>query len=123
MNTFANGYRLPTQAEWEYAAKGGPANDGYTYSGGNNVNSVAWYDGNSGRKTHEVKTKAPNSAGIYDMSGNVSELCWDVSSSKRVNCGGAWGNSASDCVVSGRGERYPYIRNYSIGFRVVRKAD
>jgi formylglycine-generating enzyme required for sulfatase activity len=64
-------YRLPTEAEWEYAAKGGKHSKGYAYSGSNDINDVAWYDGNSDRKTHEVGKKLANEIGIFDMSGNV----------------------------------------------------
>ena len=122
----ANGYRLPTEAEWEYAAKGGPANDSYTYSGSNDIEAVAWYDGNSDSKAHEVKTKAPNSLGLYDMSGNVWEWCWDkysATSSNRVHRGGSWNNAATFCAVSYRNGPYPYAQSYHFGFRVVRKAD
>jgi len=74
----ATGYRLPTEAQWEYAAKGGNGSPGYfTYSGSNNISDVAWYEDNSGDKTHEVGKKAPNILGLYDMSGNVWEFCWD----------------------------------------------
>ncbi len=124
----ADGYRLPTETEWEQAA-----NDGHTYSGSETVGDVAWYADNSGTgggsylsggRPHEVKTKAPNSLGLYDMSGNVWEWCWDIySSSNRVIRGGGWDRSASDCAVSSRGEGDPRNRNSYDGFRVVRKAD
>ena len=75
----ANGYRLPTEAEWEYLARGGnTTNSGQTeYSGSDTIGDVAWYYANSGDMTHEVKKKAPNALGLYDMSGNVCEFCWD----------------------------------------------
>ena len=77
----ANGYRLPTEAEWEWAARGG--GDNTTYAGSNDIDEVAWYGGNSGSKTHEVKKKKPNGYGLYDMSGNVNEHCWDKRSSQK----------------------------------------
>lgn len=70
-------YRLPTEAEWEFAARGGNKSNNYKYSGSNTIDNVAWYPGNSGNKTHPVGTKSPNELGIYDMSGNVSERCND----------------------------------------------
>jgi len=73
----ADGYRLPTEAEWEYAARGGQKSQGYIYAGSDNVDDVGWYEGNSGKQTHPVGQKQPNELGLYDMSGNMWEWCWD----------------------------------------------
>ena len=70
-------FKLPTEAQWEYAARGGRKSSGYKYAGSNDLGSVAWYSGNSGSQTHNVATKQPNELGIYDMSGNVEEWCRD----------------------------------------------
>jgi formylglycine-generating enzyme required for sulfatase activity len=76
-NFEANGYRLPTVTQWLYAARGGESGRKHLYSGSNDINEVAWYQANSDKKTHKVKSKAPNELGLYDMSGNVNEWCWN----------------------------------------------
>jgi formylglycine-generating enzyme required for sulfatase activity len=135
-NRAANGYRLPTEAEWEYAAKGGNKDQTvFEYSGSNSPDAVAWYGDNSGGKTHPVGTKQPNSLGLYDMSGNVYEWCGDwygsyasgsqtdpggpSSGTYRVIRGGGWYGSASGCAVAYRSNYYPFGRNNFFGFRVV----
>ncbi len=129
-------FRLPTEAEWEYAARGGNQSKGYTYSGSNNIDEVAWYDDNSGSNPHEVATKAPNELGLYDMSGNVWEWCQDwygsdyyssspinnptgpSSGSHRVIRGGSWYSNATLCRVANRNDCNPTYTNYYYGFRL-----
>ena len=127
-------FRLPTEAEWEFACRGGNNSRGYKYSGSNYIDNVAWYDGNSGDKTHPVATKSPNELGIYDMSGNVWEWCadWygDYSSgrqtnpkgpyggSDRVNRGGSWYFFVRYCRSSDRYGDDPARRNYGLGLRL-----
>jgi formylglycine-generating enzyme required for sulfatase activity len=127
-------YRLPTEAEWEFAARGGNKSAGYKYSGSNNIDNVTWYDGNRGDKTHAVGSKSPNELGIYDMSGNVYEWCSDwygdyssssqtnpkgsSSGSNRVLRGGSWYTLAQYCRVSFRSPYTPSTRNINNGFRL-----
>ena len=113
----ANGFRLPTEGEWETAAKGG---ENYKYAGSDNLDEVGWYDDNSGRMTHPVAQKKANGFGLYDMSGNVWEWCWDSSGYYRVLRGGSLFSDASGCKVTSRHHDNPYIRHELYGFRVVR---
>ena len=127
-------FRLPTEAEWEFACRGGNNSRGYKYSGSNYIDNVAWHDGNFGNKTHPVATKSPNELGIYDMSGNVWEWCadWygDYSSGRQTNPkgpydgsfrvyrGGSWINDARYCRSSYRFYSFPAYRYYNLGLRL-----
>ena len=135
-----NGYRLPTEAQWEYAAKGGdPAAagwTGYTYAGGDTPANVAWYSVGSNDRTHEVGKKTANKLGLFDMSGNVREWCWDwyasysseaqinptgaSSGTYRVYRGGSWGVSAGWVRSAYRDSYFPFERDTDAGLRIAR---
>ena len=133
-------YRLPTEAEWEYAAKGGALSKGYKYSGSNSIDSVAWKDGNSGGTVHPVGRKKPNELGIHDMTGNVFEWCsdwysptWYQFSEKenprgpyegtfRVMRGGSWFHDNTGLRVTARESGNPAFRYGYVGFRLCRSA-
>ena len=130
-------FRLPTEAEWEYSARGGVYHSLYKYAGGDNIDDVAWHKGNSGNKPHMVKCKKPNALGLYDMNGNVWEWCQDFSEeytpedqinpvvlrpcehdSYRVYRGGSFtSNAKSSCRVSSRDDALPCPR-LDLGFRL-----
>ena len=93
-------YRLPSEAEWEYACRGGKISKSYKYAGSNNLDEVAWYDGNSDGRTHPVGQKLPNELGLYDMSGNVWEWCQDMHESTGMCRGGSWIHNARNCDPS-----------------------
>ena len=116
-NLSADGFRLPTLDEWQYAAKGG---ENYEYAGSNNLDEVAWNDDNSGDKTHPVAQKKPNGYGLYDMSGNVWEWVWDSSNDYRYYCGGSWNDYDDGCKVSIYDDYYAYDQYKGIGFRIAR---
>ena len=133
--TKVTGYRLPTEAEWEYAASGGPAGNEYRYSGSATSDDVAWSNSNSSGKTHEIGTKLPNEQGIYDMSGNVWEWCSDSYESylslERTNpCsntgnlkvarGGSWNDHLSYVRLAKRIAIPTDYKNIDLGFRIAR---
>lgn len=137
-NPAANGYRLPREAEWEFAATGGTQRKNYLFPGSNKVGEVAWYKENSGDKTHPVGLKLPNELGLYDMAGNVREWCWDFYSenateadilteapfvlSERVTRGGNW--MSSQAILNGRDRSYdnPTIGAWNLGLRLARNS-
>lgn len=140
-NWSANGYRLPTEMEWMYAAKGGnltPPSGYSTYAGSNVIGNVAWYASNSGGSPHSVGTKLPNELGIYDMSGNIREWCWgfyspyptedqtdprgDVEGNGeyRIARGGDWYSAFDTCTITERSDSYISGTEIYMGFRVVR---
>ena len=128
-------FALPTEAQWEFAARGGIKSKGYKYAGSNNIDDVAWYMDNSNKQTHPVAQKQPNELGLYDMSGNVWEWCKDwydhrysrkaqtnpqgsADGKERVIRGGSWNNIAMFCRVSNRFNYTPDYSFYHLGLRL-----
>jgi sulfatase modifying factor 1 len=139
-NFDAEGYRLPTEAEWEYACRGGSQTGNFTYSGSDNIDDVAWYEGNSGGKPHPVGQKKPNELGIHDMSGNIWEWCWEwydanyyknspstnprgpESGKERSYRGGGCCGRQEYGRCTGRYKLEPAYKHSDMGFRVVKKS-
>ncbi|MBV6429412.1 MAG: Serine/threonine-protein kinase pkn1 [Haliscomenobacter sp.] len=137
-NAKVGGFRLPTESEWEYAARGGKYSEGYRYAGSDRLKQVGWYDENSGKETHEVGLLYPNELGLYDMSGNVWEWCEDQwhgnyqgapkdgsawvdqkQGAARVRRGGGWYYYAQNCRSAYRTYSGPEYRDDDYGFRLV----
>jgi formylglycine-generating enzyme required for sulfatase activity len=119
-NLLSNGYRLPSEAEWEYACRAGKTEVKY-----GEIDKIAWYKENSDGKTHEVGKKEPNAWGLYDMLGNVWEWCWDIYDettygSYRVFRGGGWSDSARGCLATNRRRSHPTFQIDDLGFRIAR---
>lgn len=139
INRDATGYRLPTEAEWEYAAGGGKTVKTEKHAGAGLLSAIAWYSGNASRHAHPVGLKKPNALGIFDCSGNVWEWCQDwyakgyyaksgdvknppgpASGATRVLRGGSWNNNGKHLRIASRSSRYPDFRDGSVGFRIAR---
>ena len=117
-NPNCTGYALPTEAEWEYAARG---REGFKFSGSNEVDEVAWYYGNSSNKTHPIGQKMANGYGLHDMSGNVYEWCFEAyDRSCHIFRGGAWRCLDKYCTVEFQNKYFPSNRNYYVGVRLCR---
>ena len=130
------GFRLPTEAEWEYAARGGPVSRGFTYSGSDHLDNVGWFNGNSGIRTIDVGQRRANELGLHDMSGNVFEWCQDgdgdypsgavidpvdrSTGPERIFRGGAWNGNARNCRCANRASSMPTMRGGDLGLRLVR---